>query len=43
MKKNHELKGSCACGNVKYKVEGNPLLLKPVIVKTANYLQDHHL
>ena len=25
MKKNHELKGSCACGNVKYKVEGNPL------------------
>ena len=25
MKKNYELKGSCTCGNVKYKVEGKPL------------------
>ena len=25
MKKNNELKGSCACGNVKFKIENSPL------------------
>ena len=25
MSKKNEIKGNCACGNVKYKIEGNPL------------------